>query len=96
MCRPSSAIRSNASDCVSPSVLDVRLISRHYYTSNHKCVFPNTGQGLAILLQLLGGKLLQYFQVNKGYYLSLIQESYTVSDYKFINNVLSSIPTKIL
>lgn len=53
-------------------------------------------QGSAIMLELLGRKLLQYFQVSKGYHLTLIQESYTVCDYKFINNVLPSILTKNL
>ena len=96
MCRRSSAIRLNASDCVRPSVPDVSLMSWHNYTNIRKCVFPNTGQGWAILLELLGRKLLQYFHVSKRYYLTLIQESYTVCGYKFINNVLPSILTKTL
>ena len=95
-CRRSSAFRLSASDCVRPSVPDFSLMSRHNYTSIRKCVFPNRGQGSAILLELLGRKLLQYFQVNKGYYLTLIQERYTACGYKFINNVIPFIPKKIL
>jgi hypothetical protein len=92
----SSAIRLNASDCVRPSVPDFSLISRQNYSSIRNYVFPTTGQGSTILLELFGRKLLQYFQVSKGYYLTLIQERYTICGYKFINNVLPSIPTKTL
>ena len=85
MCRRSSVIRLNASECVRPSVPDISLMSRHNCASIRKCVFfPNIGQVSAILLELLGRKLLQYFQVSKVYYLTLIQESYTVCGYKFL------------
>ena len=95
MYRRSSSIRLNASDCVRPSAPDVSLMSRQNYTSIRKCVFPNTVLGSAILLELLGRKLLQYFHVSKGYNLTFIQESYTVCGYKFINNFLPSIPTNL-